>query len=349
MALLVVSAWPAMAQTAERIPDIGLDSMAQRYQLGQGLALGDSGFTLGGYGEASYRDLHKAEGPDPSAAIDGLSAILWWDGGGRWRAFSELELENALVLQPGDTTAEDARLLLERFYVDYAARDALKFRVGKFLTPIGRWNLIHAAPLVWTTSRPLITETTFPTNATGAMLYGVLPGLFDGIEYSLYASIGEELFPEPGLNTFREAVGARVSASPLETLNLGLSIANFELENEPGQHRDLYGIDFAWTWRRWEVSGEVAARSSDNDTEDSRDERGLYLQLVAPLTQKLYAVTRYEQFHQLGADRDLKIYLGGINYRHRPAVVLKAEFVRALNNEGVERPDGLLASIAVLF
>ena len=33
----------------------------------------------------------------------------------------------------------------------------------------GRWNLIHAAPLVWTTLRPLATSRLFPTSVNGAM------------------------------------------------------------------------------------------------------------------------------------------------------------------------------------
>lgn len=337
------------ANAQEAMPGIGQDPMAQRYQLGHGLALGRSGFTLGGYGEFAYQDLrHPSPGqPDPRAALDNLSGILWWDGGGRWRFFSELELEDALVFESGDITAEDTEVVLERLYVDYAARDAFKFRLGKFLTPVGRWNLVHAAPLTWTTSRPLITEATFPTNASGAMVYGVLPGWGEGIEYSLYASIGEEIFPEKDLDTFREAVGARASGSPLPNLEFGLSYANFELEDSPDEHRDLYGVDFAWAWRRWELSGEFAVREA-NSRQGSGDERGLYAQLVAPITTRLYGVARYEQFHQSGAERDLQLYLGGFNFRLIPAVVLKAEYLRATDND-IGQPDGVLASVAVLF
>ena len=337
----------AMAQetvAAVESADIGLDPMAERYQLGNGLKLGNSGFTLGGYGEATYADPQDepAEG-----AIDALSLLLWWDGGGRWHFFSELELEHAVIFRRGDTTTDDARLVSERIYADYVRTDALKFRIGKFLTPVGRWNLIHAAPLTWTTSRPLITEATFPTNATGAMVYGVLPWTAEGVEYSLYVSPGEEIFPEPGLDTFAEAVGGRLAATLLPNVQFGFSYVNFEQEKAPDERKHLFGVDFGWNWRRFELSGEFAYRTIARNS-DTRDEEGLYVQLVAPLTQRLYAVGRYEAFHASAPDRDLTLYLGGLNFRYKPALVFKAEFVQTTDDE-FDLPDGFLASFAVLF
>lgn len=314
------------------------------YELGLGYRLGDSGFTLGGYAEAAYRD---ADGDTPwRASLEALSALLWWDGADRWRFLMELELDDALVLEPGGSTADEATPVLERFHVDYAYRDPLKLRLGKFLTPIGRWNVIHAAPLTWTTSRPLITEATFPTNATGAMLYGVLPWGADGIEYALYASPGEELFAAKDVDTFREAFGLRTAAALLPHAQVGVSFATFEQESTP-ERKTLYGFDFLWAWRRFELSGEAAYRVRDFG-EDQADERGHYLQAVAPLSGRLFAVLRYEGFHEIDAGRDLNLYLGGLTWRPRPALALKAEYAQATDNDiGVR--DGLRASIAVLF
>lgn len=327
--------------------EIGLDPMARRYQLGQGYRLGDSGFTLGGYGEATLRDEERR---DAQAALDAMSLILWWDGGARWHFFSELELEDALVVQPGDTTTDEAELVLERFYVDYIRSDALKIRLGKFLTPVGRWNLIHAAPLTWTTSRPLITEATFPTNTTGGMAYGVLPWGREGVEYSLYATPGEELLPESGLDTFKEAIGARVAATLLPNTQFGVSYVNFQQQRSTEERKQLFGADFLWSWHRYELSGEIAYRNIARGG-DSRDEEGRYLQLVAPLTQKLYAVARYESFRVAQPELDLDLVLGGLNYRVMPAVTLKAEYSDSSGEVGDdgEVTEGFLASIAVLF
>jgi hypothetical protein len=326
-------------------PGVGLDPVAQHYELGHGLRLGSSGFTLGGYGEITASD---TGGHAPAElAVERLSAILWWDGGGRWHWFSEVELDRALVLTRDDAYTRDAEVVSERIYLDYVRADALEFRLGKFLTPVGRWNLIHAAPLTWTTSRPLITEATFPTNATGAMVYGVLPWMAEGVEYSLYASPGKEIFPEKGLDTFSEAFGGRLAATLLPHTQFGLSYANFEQEQEEDQRKHLFGADFAWTWKRFELSGELDYRSIQ-EREEQQDEQGAYVQLVAPLSTRLYAVTRYESFHASGARRDLNLYLGGLNYRYRPGIVFKAEYSNATDND-LRVPDGVLASFAVLF
>jgi hypothetical protein len=323
----------------------GFDPMAERYRLGQGLLLGDSGFTLGGYANAS---VHETAGDnDWVAALDALSLFLWWDDGDAWHFFAETALTDAVLLQPGDTTIDEAYFGLERFYVDYVWRDAAKFRIGKFLTPVGRWNLIHAAPLVWTTSRPLISENTFPTNATGLMMYGVLPLGEDGVEYSLYASVGKELFPRPRVDTFSEAVGGHLSYSPLPHLQLGFSYVDFELDRLGEERRKLYGVDLHWSYRRYELTAEYAYRAN-RMFDGSRDEQGGYIQAVVPLTQKLYAVARYESFHQSGAQQDMNLYLIGLNYRLLPILALKAEYGRATDND-IGLVDGYKASIAVLF
>jgi len=335
----------ATAAQPPQEPEVGLDPMARHYELGQGLVLGDSGFTLGGYAVASTGD--TVGEPGWRTALDALSGFVWWDGGGRWHFFSELELEDALIAERGDITVDEAYLSLERFYLDYTRSDALKFRLGKFLTPVGRWNLVHAAPLVWTTSRPLVTEQTFPTNATGAMVYGVLPWPGDGLEYSLYASPGEELFPNPDLDTFEEAYGGHLTYPLWPELSVGLSFVDFEQRSATDERRKLYGLDFHWAKERYEFSGEFAYRLTDL-TNGRRDEQGGYLQFVAPLAQRLFAVARVESFRDSDAGRDLHLYLGGINYRPRPGLALKAEYSRATDND-IGARDGLLASIAVLF
>ncbi|WP_133164379.1 hypothetical protein [Solimonas fluminis] len=353
--LLRAAAWslafacPAvLAQAVEEQAAAVQGNPAPGYRLGQGIVLGDSGFTAGGYAVMAYDGTGGAPGdPDWRAGLDALSGFLWWDGGGRWQFFTEVELEDGFLATSDEITVDDAYLGLERFYFDYRYSDSLKLRLGKFLTPVGHWNLIHAAPLVWTTSRPLITEATFPVNATGAMLTGVLPWLPRGLEYSIYGSPGQELFPNPELDTFEEAYGLHLSTEILPQLSVGLSFVDFELDSSADQRRRLYGADFQWNWQRYELTGEFAYRITSL-TNAERDEQGGYLQLAAPLGERLFAVARYETFRDTAATRDLNVYLGGLNYRPRPGLVFKAEYSRATDND-IDARDGLLASFAVLF
>lgn len=311
---------------------------------GQGYSLGNSGFFLGGYAAISYEDFKSSEA---KAAIDSLSAFVSWEGARGWGLFAEIELQNALLLRRGGTTTNDARPILERLHLDYAWSDALQFRLGKFLTPVGRWNAIHAAPLTWTTSRPLITEATFPTNATGAMVRGIVPVHGRALEWSVYASPGQELFPEPGLDTFSEAYGLHLNYELPGNLQFGLSLVDFEQRFEQDQHKTLYGFDVLWSWQRFEVMGEWALRSLSRGNSKS-DERGFYLQGLAPLHGNLFAVGRYESFDPAGTNENFHFYLAGLAWRVQPGTLLKAEFSRSIENS-VGAPEGFRASIAVLF
>ncbi len=337
-----ITARPANAASP---PSIGQDPLAEHYELGHGLHLGETGFTLGGYGELSFKDLDRDQ--PTSLAVDHLSGFLWWDNGARLHFFTEADLEKPFQLAHGHSTTDDAHVVSERLYFDYSWLDTFKVRLGKFLTPVGRWNLNHAAPLTWTTSRPLITEATFPTNATGLMIYGTIPWLPDGIEYSIYGSTGDEIFRNHEVDTFKEAVGGRLSATVAPHLQVGVSYASFEQESDSDVRKELRGADFAWTWQRWQLSGEYDFRTLKHN-HDSQDEQGLYVQLVAPLSERWYAVGRYERFYPQDADEPLNLYLAGAAFRPMPAVIIKGEYSVATEN-GPQVPAGFRASIAVLF
>ena len=166
--VLVATVWPAHTLHAQELPP---PQSNWEYHLGQGLQLGNSGLTLGGYGSVRVEDLRRHS---PQLVLSALSLFVSWDTGTRVHFFSELKIEDVAVTR-GERAFDDRNygVELERLYADVYLTEAATVRLGKFLTPIGRWNLIHADPLVWTTSRPLITSQPFATNTTGGMLYGV--------------------------------------------------------------------------------------------------------------------------------------------------------------------------------
>lgn len=313
------------------------------YQLGSGFQVPDTGFRIGGYATASYE---RDNNEPPRVALDNLSLFVWWEGEGRWKFFSELEYENLLFTRNRVPGGNDGYLSLERAYIDYALTDNTDVSVGKFLTPIGRWNSIHATPLVWTTSRPLVTTLAFPTNMTGVIVNGALPDVGNGIEYKVYGAGGSELRPNPALDPFSSAFGAHVAWTIVPGAQLGFSYADFEQEKTRPERKQLSGIDFVWSHDRYELSAEAVYRFSDKGT--ALDEKGAYLQFVAPLTQKLYAVVRYETYRQARQTAPTQLRIAGVAYRITPALVLKAEWVASRHNT-VDAPDGLLTSISVLF
>jgi hypothetical protein len=286
--------------------------------------------------------------------MDDLSLFVRWEGEGKLRMFSEFDLEEPVTIEEGvGLTTKHAYLALERLYLDYLYSEKLNLRGGKFLTPIGRWNLLHAAPLVWTTTRPLITEYTFPTNATGAMAYGTLPLFGTDIDYSIYTAIGNDWRPDPKLDPFNEAHGLHFNVPLGHAGQLGFSYTNFEQKSSVGERQNLVGFDYYWEHNRYEVVAEAVYRSSDEGA--SQDEKGLYIQGTLPLSTRLYGIVRYEIFDQAGTAPTVNLWLAGLALRLAPSVLLKAEYSHPNHNtiqftHGTDQvPDGLFTSFAIMF
>src|SRR5262249_50183669 len=233
-------------------------------------------------------------GHSPQLIVSALSLFVSWDTGTRVRFFSELELEDFTVAR-GEHSFDSYNNALEaeRLYADVYFFEAATFRLGKFLTPVGRWNLIHADPLVWTTSRPLVTFQSFASDTTGVMIYGTLLLLGRDVDYSVYAEITDDLDTDYREGTFSEGVGVHLSTR-LGPTELGFSYASFERGEERDERENLFGLDFFWARQRLELTGEflyrVGTRSPDGD------ECGLFVQGTVPFTPPFFAIRPYNFF-----------------------------------------------------
>jgi len=349
--VLCVALSPALAQDS-------LYSARQDhpYVLGSGWQVPATGLKLGGYASLAYTHF---EGDSWRASLKDLSLFATWDVTSRWRAFTEFELGDGIQGGPGTIEQRQAELDLERFYVDYLATQTLTWRFGKFLTPIGRWNQVHADPLVWTVSRPLVTDAAFARHATGVMAYGTLGTHHGVLEYQVYADESRHLdpardtgitedkdLPERRFGAFDNAFGARVVwHRDDDQLQLGVSYANFRLNNRIGR-KNLIGLDFTFTPGRAEFSGEFTFRRSGATTQNN--EWGGFLQAVIPVVGNWYGVGRYEVFNSSLFDPVTHVHSLGVAFRPRPPLVFKLEY-RAGEDNVELAPEGALASIAVLF
>lgn len=336
-----------------------------QYTLGRGLSIGNTGLTIGGYANLQYEDLRDDA---RRFSVNTLSSQISWDLLSRVRFFSEIELEDILIAQDGRRLrSREDPLEIERLYVDLFASDALVGRVGKFLTPVGRWNEIHAAPLVWTTSRPSITSQPFSENTTGGMIHGTLTPFDYDLEYAAYAAFPDSLDPdeEEGALEFEETVGFRLR-SRLGDFQFGASYANFvkerefeiefeceeeeedecEEEFEIESRENLLGLDFFWSRNRYELSGEFIYSFGNRGIDNK--EWGLFLQGVAPLTRHVYSIGRYEFFDPSGPVPGAHVWTLGLAYRPIHPLILKVEYSVAHDNFA-EVQEGFGASIAILF
>ncbi len=327
------------------------------YRLGQGYPLPSLGLTAGGY--ASIR-LSKLEGEQTNLDIPDLSLFLYGDMTPSWHFFTELELSHALRITDRGVSTSDSDFDFERLYVDHNLSPWASLRLGKFLTPIGRWNLIHADPLVWTVSRPLTSSAAFARHATGLQLYGTHPLGQSSLDYRLYLDDSADLDPNEGRenifeqqdvkpnppSSFRHGMGLRVLyRSGDDALRIGFSAASYTLIDQPGTKR-LVGADLFYTWSNWELSGESVYRR-DEGNGDPR-EWGSFLQLVAPLTGRLYAVLTHERYKPADFPQALDTNSVGLTYRPSPPVAVKLEYRDARGEEALA-PVGWLFSVSTLL
>jgi hypothetical protein len=326
------------------------------YTLGQGLYFPQQGLRIGGYANLQYYDVG---GLPSTLRFRDTSLFITKDIGTRWQLFSEVDAGNSLSLA-GHSSGEDSELDIERLYLDYHADQAITFRFGKFLTPVGQWNLIHADPLTWTVSRPLSTSAAFARHASGVMAFGTVPLHGRDLDYWVFADdsknlgIGQEqdkVFSSFGANgslrnNFRQAFGGQLLYHMLDDrLSLGISYLDYTLQS-PHQRFQLVGMDFSWTARYVNLTGEAIHRTSSDAATPTQ--QGGFLQAALPLWRQFYLVGRYERYLTSVSGRVTTLRTIGFNFRPVQGIVLKVEH-REGNRDAGLAPPGWMASAAVLF
>ncbi len=330
------------SQTLEEIPE------KVSYHWGRGLLIPQADLNLGGYLHSAFSDL---EHRSPHFGLDDLSFFISWSPFSQLHFFSEIELED--WMSTTGVQGINQALTLERYYFDFLASESLSLRVGKFLTPVGRWNTIHAAPLIWTTSRPLISEDhLFASHVSGAMLSKSLLFNDHNFEFSVYVDDSEDLEPRTNDPFFNHAAGVRINYEASNQIEIGASYLAYKKHTnylETDSH--LFGLDLFWKNQGYEVQLEMSYRHDDSNQDD---EKGLYLQGVAPVYGNLFAVGRYEYLsgrHLLDSGAvDSTIHLGitGLAWRPYSPMVVKTEYRFGGNNDPIA-PNGFFASISMFF
>jgi len=308
------------------------------------------GFRVGGY---SSIDLRIPRTETTQLKWNELSMIVTWDQGTRLKFFSELELENPLSYNRHQGLhSKESYIHFERFYFDYNLNDKTNVRAGRFLTPIGRWNQLHAPPLVWTTSRPLATTELFPYALNGLMVFGNIPFESRSLEYQLYAEGVKSDRKERDETTYRDVNGGRLAINNLFNFTsenaglntIGLNVSSFQERFTGSPSYRLIGLDFLLEFDRWEITGEVYSR---NTAQGKDAGSGGYLQSAYLLKDEWYLINRLENLHM--PDRpNAERWMVGLTKRLKPNQLLKFEMVGG-SGEYEDVPRGFATSFAVMF
>ena len=314
----------------------------------------DSSF-LPGFGGGGYTsmDLHVPRTEPTRLNWNELSMIVTWDQNSRIKFFGEIDLENPASYTHGQgLDFRDAYINPERLYFDLNINENANLRLGRFLTPLGRWNQLHASPLVWTASRPLATTELFPSFTSGVQLFGNLPFQERSLDYQLYSATMNAQPESRGETEYKDAHGARIALNNVFNFTdenaglntIGLNYSSYREEQSGGPKYRLLGVDFLLEFNRWELSGEAYTRKAEHGRTGGS---GSYLQSAFFIKNDWYWITRLESLHQPAAPNAERWVLG-ITKRLKPNQLLKFEVVGG-NGEYDDVPRGFATSFAMMY
>ena len=103
---------------------------------------------LGGYAEWVYRD---AQGDRHETDFPRLIPFIYADIHERIKLATEIEIEDGHEVE------------VEFAFLDILLRDEINFRAGVLLDPLGKFNLVHDAPIQDLTDRPLVDQFVLPS------------------------------------------------------------------------------------------------------------------------------------------------------------------------------------------
>ena len=311
------------------------------YRLGRGMRFGDTGLVVGGFTAIEF---DQEENDTGELELDSINLLVLYEPIPEFAIFSEIEIGDLYTVDTSTwKTDPGARLELERLYAEWRFDDAVKARVGKFQTPVGRWNLVPSEPFVWTAIEPVGVELAFDEYLTGAALHGtVYPGS-EQLDYWVYGQATRQIDPESDLDPARYSVGGRMAyGSGSGSWSVGSSFLAVEVKDRWSY---LGGLDAQLRKGPLELTSELLF---GDGKVDERKLTSVYLQAVLELCPNFYSVTRYEHFNTRGTNDDANVVDVGFAWTPYDVLHLKASY-RFSDNRTEEIRRGVSASLSFVF
>lgn len=311
----------------------------EEYELGEGIQVGSLPFYLGGYISLEYKNMDNYE----RYRLDDLALL----GYGSYNKFSYLmeieykELYAKTYYDSNVTTKKDTTLYVERVYLDYDLNENGTFRVGKYNSPIGFWNLLPINVLRETTSNPQSTYMLFPKFTTGLDLSYTT---FEESEFKLDVMIqrNEDLDDEYNNYKIDEHYALGVS---YEKYDYALKLNGGYFHNvERAVNDELYYflLSGKYETQKYQFLAELGsqASSSQRTTEYAGYVQGLYR-----FSEKHIVIGRVESYDDKLNDMKDDIAIAGYTYRPLYPIALKTEY----QFHSTKSENQFLFSLSVLF
>jgi hypothetical protein len=238
----------AVPESRELVSRYGLGPGASRvYDISQGLS-------IGGYGEAFYRNYVSDKQPGDSDMADYLRTIIYVG----YKFTDSILFNSEIEIEHAD------EIFLEFANLDFLLTDYANIRAGLVLMPMGFINEIHEPTFFYGVNRPDVERFLIPSTwrENGVGLFGNLGELF---EYRMYAVNGLNAtgFDASGIRGGRQkgskalaediAFVGRLDFRPMENLLVGGSVyAGNSGQNQdgvPDAFTTLYDIHAQYQWQ----------------------------------------------------------------------------------------------------
>jgi hypothetical protein len=275
-----LAAAPALAQDGDRPagdrPELpgGIDDKPYQGRLADGVEVG------------GYMDMEFEWVEDGGSTFDAHRFVPFITGyvSDRVTVSAEIEFEHGGKVEGGG--GGDGEIKLEYAVMDFALNEALNFRGGVILSPLGSFNLLHDTPLNDLTERPTVSRQLIPTTLSeaGMGFFGTTyPGESSVLSYQAYLVNGfdEGIISGSGAdaklrvrggrgsqkadNNEDKALAARVGLSPALGTNFGASIHTGKYDDAGEHGLTIAALDAKTTFGAIELQGEMASVSADID------------------------------------------------------------------------------------
>jgi len=306
-----------------------------------------AGASLRGYAVVAYR---RIEGQPDSFDQEEFDVYVNSPLTDRVSVFAEIEFSNGVRLTDPETGDDEdvGHVKVERALIDYHPHDWAQVRLGKFLTPFGDWNVNHADPLHFTTSRPLVVDLVVPETLTGVLLKGTFFPAEWEVDYRVHLSNGSGERPDTADANFHKAFGARLAVRPRATMQVGASFYDDADDRHEDSHQQNFGVDFQWRPGAFQLSGEgLVSRAVGGGTAGSPE--GMFVQAAYTFGQRFSPVLRYEWMRLPSNDPASRVGVVGVAYRPIAPLLLKAEYQVRRGGQERWQSNSLLASVATFF
>ena len=312
-----------------------------KYQLGQGIQVGELPLYIGGYFSLDYEHDY---GKQRSLSLDEL-AIMAYGENNNFSYMLELEAEDVYNEVFGNEASEELNeeIHIERLYINYDYNEQYSLKLGKFNSPIGFWNRIPINVLRDTSSSPSVTTLLFPRFTTGAdFLYQTENDYEISIDTIIQGgkdldnALNNEIY-----NNFNadSHYGFGISLQN-DTWNYQFNTGYFHLTLDEKYYYLLGAVKYEQC--DFKLQGELGSQFNDEGTTIPYV---VYLQGSYMMKENHQAIVRFEAYKDNPTDTKDSFAVIGYTYRPLYPIAVKGEYQwHSLHEE-----NKMILSISVLF